>query len=88
MATSWSVGWSPVLNEWEISDIEEWVMGDTTTLDRCTLREGRLAETSLTPTPAYVDAHVTHVAHRGGRAARSDTPYLDHWKAWRASLKS
>jgi HK97 family phage prohead protease len=85
--TGLSVGWSPVLQDWEISDLEEWDFSDIDTLDRCTLREGRLVETSLTPVPAYVDATVSHVAHRE-RRGRSDTPHLDRWRTWRDSLSS
>jgi len=84
--TGLSVGWQPILQDWEVSDLKEWTLDDVETLDRCTLREGRLVETSLTPVPNFVDATVSHVAHRERQAARSDTPHLDRWRAWRDSL--
>lgn len=80
--TGLSVGWEPILNEWEVSDPEEWSLDDRTTLDRCTLKEGRLVEVSLTPVPNFVDATVAMVAHRREPQRRS----LDEWKAWRDSL--
>jgi HK97 family phage prohead protease len=82
--TGLSVGWQPILQEWQISDLDEWTLDDAATLDRCTLKEGRLAETSLLPIPQFVDAQVSHVA--AARRPASDTPHLDRWKAWRATL--
>lgn len=82
--TGLSVSWMPLLQDWEISDLEEWNIDDTSTLDRCTLREGRLVETSMTPIPNFEEAGVAHIA------ARRDTPTahssLTDWKAWRATL--
>lgn len=80
--TGLSVGWEPILNEWETTDLDEWNLDDRTTLDRCTLKEGRLVETSLTPAPNFVDATVAMVAHHRPPERRS----LDEWKAWRDSL--
>lgn len=84
--TGLSVGWSPILQDWEISDLDEWTLDDINTLDRCTLKEGRLVETSVTPVPNFVEAHVSHVAQ-----PRPDTPgrpHLNRWKAWRDNLSA
>ena len=78
-----SVGWSPILQEWQVSDLEEWTLDDISTLDRCTLKEGRLVETSVTPVPNFAEAHVSHVAERADTPGR---PNLDRWRQWRDSL--
>jgi HK97 family phage prohead protease len=80
--TGLSVSWQPVLQDWEIQDPAAWNPDDTSTMDRCTLKEGRLIETSLTPIPNFVDAGVASVA------AQQQPPrsQLDRWKDWRANL--
>lgn len=80
--TGLSIGWQPLLQEWQVTDLEEWNADDADTLDRCTVKEARLIECSLTPTPNFADAYVTQVAHRD-RPVRSS---LAEWKRWRASL--
>jgi HK97 family phage prohead protease len=82
--TGLSVGWVPVLNDWQISDLSEWSMDDTSTLDRCTVREGRLVETSIVATPQYDEAQITKVASRRDTPASSRS--LDRWKAWRSTI--
>lgn len=83
--TGLSIGWQPLLQEWEISDLEEWSLDDASTLDRCTLKEGRLAETSLLSTPQFVEAVVASVAAPPPRPPRLQ---LDRWKSWRDSLNA
>jgi HK97 family phage prohead protease len=83
--TGLSVAWQPILNDWQISDLQEWTLDDTSTLDRCTLIEGRLVETSMVPTPQWEEAQVTLVA--APRDTPADTrPALDRWKSWRSTL--
>lgn len=74
-----SVGYLPLRSQWEYTPEEDYDPDDADTLDRCTRIEARLVETSLTPTPFFVDATVTHVADAGH--AR---PHLD---AWRVTLE-
>jgi phage head maturation protease len=82
--TGLSVAWQPIINDWQISELEEWAIDDANTLDRCTLREGRLIETSMVSTPQWNEAQVTLVASR--RDTPTQRPNLDRWKAWRTTL--
>jgi HK97 family phage prohead protease len=84
--TGLSVAWQPILNDWQISDMQEWSLDDTSTLDRCTLLEGRLLETSMVTIPQWDQAHVTLVASRRDTPAPDARPALDRWKSWRSTL--
>lgn len=83
--TGLSVGWMPMVSDWEIADPAEWNPNDAATFDRQTLREGRLAEVSMVPVPQFPDAQVSLVA---GRRHAEGRPNLDRWKSYRASLTS
>jgi HK97 family phage prohead protease len=82
-----SVGYDPVLSEWELTPKDEWNLDDATTLDRCTRIEARLVETSQVSTPAFAEAEVTLVRSGGGvRPGRPAAPKLAQWQTWRRSL--
>jgi len=83
--TGLSVAWQPLLNDWQISDLQDWTVEDASTLDRCTLLEGRLVETSMLPTPQWEEAHVTLVASQR-KTPDPARPALDRWRAWRDTL--
>jgi HK97 family phage prohead protease len=76
--------------DWDSFDPE-----DETTWMHVTRHEARLLETSMTPTPVFVDAGTTKVRSRRrpgpsqrarGRAAAPATPNLDSVMAWRSTL--
>jgi HK97 family phage prohead protease len=83
--TGLSIRFGTILADWELSDepYDDTRM-DIAKWDRMTLVEGRMTETSLTPTPAYANAQVSTVLSRP--ATRQATPALDSWKAYLASL--
>jgi len=83
--TGLSVSWVPILNDWQVSDLREWTLDDQSTLDRCTLLEGRLIETSIVSTPQWEEAHVTLVAAKRDTPA-SDRPSFDRWSRWRSTI--
>lgn len=81
-----SVGYDPILSEWELTDREEWNLDDATTLDRVTRVEARLVETSSVSTPAFKEAEVTLVRSAGRLARHDPRPNLAHWRTWRTSI--
>lgn len=70
--TGMSIGFAPVISHWDArADWEDWDPNDPDTWDVVTRVTGRLLETSLTPTPAYVDAQVAMVRSAEGRHGRA-----------------
>lgn len=82
-----SVGYQPIVSEWEMTPGEDWDLNDSTTFDKVTRLEARLVETSCVGTPAFAEAEVTLV-RSAGRPARDKlaAPKLAHWRQWRHSL--
>lgn len=81
-----SVGYDPILSEWELTNSDEWDVHDATTLDRCTRVEARLVETSTVSTPAFKEAEITLVRSAGRLPRHDPRPNLAHWRAWRTSI--
>lgn len=72
--TGMSISFAPIESRWESrADWEDWDPADPDTWDIVTRVTGRLLETSLTPTPAYVDAQVALVRSVEGRHGRART---------------
>jgi len=92
-----SVGYWPLLSEWDITDMDEWDPANADTLDTVTRIKARLMETSLVPVPLHHSAQVMLVASAGGvprrhrpgpgPARHADArPELDRWRTWRSSI--
>jgi HK97 family phage prohead protease len=89
MMVGLSIGFVPIRTEWDIVADDEWDPNDLERMDTAVRIEGRLVETSLTPTAAFAGAQVTLVrsskipdevlAHRR-RATRSGE--LASWREW------
>jgi HK97 family phage prohead protease len=84
-----SVGYDPLLSEWEFTAADEWNPDDKSTLDRVTRTEGRLVETSAVSTPAFKEAEITLV-RAGARPPRwpekDPRPSLSEWRRWRSTI--
>lgn len=74
--TGLSVGFMPIRSVWTFSD-------DPAVPDRVERVEGRLLETSVTPTPAYSKAGVTQVRNRIPQQSRGagSAPRLARWQS-------
>lgn len=90
-----SVGYQPLLSEWEISDIDDWDPSNADTLDTVTRIKARLLETSVVPVPLHHSAQIMLVASAGGVPKRHRSspvrhadarPELDRWRTWRHSI--
>ena len=81
-----SVGYDPVLSDWQMTASEDWNIDDVATLDLCTRVEARLVETSTVSTPAFKDAEITLVRSGGSPRPRRAAPKLARWQDWRRSL--
>jgi len=87
-----SVGYQPVLSDWEMTELDDWDPDDVATLDKVTRREARLVETSVVSTPAFKDAEIQLVrsAEQGSRPRRHAEAYpkLAVWRDWRSTIES
>lgn len=85
-----SVGYDPLLTEWELTPMDSWNRDDAATLDKCTRMEARLVETSTVSTPAFKDAEITLVRSSASRPARPTPqearPKVAQWRTWRSSI--
>jgi HK97 family phage prohead protease len=84
--TGLSIGMSPILSAWEFNEDAEWPVTDLSQLDKMTVVEGRLFETSLTPAPAFNNARVSHVFQQIPAQRDTPTPRLDAWKKYAQTL--
>lgn len=79
--TGLSVGYAPLRTSWDYTPAHLYDPDDVMTYDRCTRIEARLAEVSLTPTPLFENAQVSHVA-----STRQPRPHVDRWRQIRDTL--
>lgn len=85
-----SVGYQPILSQWELTSEDAWDPDDAATLDKVTRIEARLLETSTVPVPLFRQAEITMVSsaertHRGRRHA-DERSELARWRRWRSSI--
>jgi HK97 family phage prohead protease len=87
-----SVGYQPILSDWELTELDNWDPDDVATLDKVTRREARLVETSVVATPAFKDAEIQLVrsTEQTTRARRHADPHpkLTGWRNWRSTIES
>lgn len=84
-----SVGYDPLLSEWELAPSDAWNPDDAATLDKVTRIEARLVETSTVSTPAFKDAEITLVRSAGRpsrRPGKDGRPNLARWREWRTTI--
>ncbi len=99
--TGLSIGFVPIRSKWEF--VDEWDPDQGPDhMDRVTRLENRLVEVSITPTPAYAGAQVTHIRQSPDglmidgmtiedyRALRTQlgppTPRMDEWRQYLTQL--
>lgn len=90
MLTGLSVGFIPILSEWEMVDLRDWDpdLGPDH-MDKVTRLEARLLEVSLTPTPAFAGAQVSMVRTREAKKVHEgrSSAEVEAWANWLRSVK-